>query len=179
MEPMLARLVRELPDDGYLFEPKWDGFRCLVTRDGGQVELESRHGGSLGRYFPELEAAFAGVPAERWTIDGEIVLVVDGRFDFTALMGGRLHPAASRVRALAARAGELRGLRPAGGRRRLAGRDRLCRAAAPARGAARAQAKCYLAAVQQPGALARIEMRCIWSSRFRRCGSIAPPMRTQ
>jgi ATP-dependent DNA ligase len=101
IKPMLARLVRELPADGYLYEPKWDGFRCLATRAGDAVELHSRHGNPLGRYFPELVAALSGVPPERWTIDGEILVTVDGRFDFPALMG-RLHPAASRVRELAA-----------------------------------------------------------------------------
>jgi ATP-dependent DNA ligase len=103
MKPMLAQLIRELPDeDGYVFEPKWDGFRCLASRDGDEIELESRHGRPLGRYFPELVAALADVDSDPWTIDGEIVLAVDGRFDFQALMG-RLHPAESRVRELAAR----------------------------------------------------------------------------
>lgn len=103
MKPMLARLVRELPEqEGYLFEPKWDGFRCLASRAGEEIELQSRHGRPLGRYFPELVAALAAVGSDPWTIDGEIVLAVDGRFDFQALMG-RLHPAESRVRELAAR----------------------------------------------------------------------------
>src|SRR5437763_12161961 len=103
MKPMLAQLVRELPDEeGYLFEPKWDGFRCLASRIGEEIELESRHGRPLGRYFPELVAALAAVGGDPWTIDGEIVLAVEGRFDFQALMG-RLHPAESRVRELAAR----------------------------------------------------------------------------
>jgi ATP-dependent DNA ligase len=100
---MLARLVRTLPEqDGYLFEPKWDGFRCLASRAGEDIELQSRHGRPLGRYFPELVIALAAVGCAPWTIDGEIVLAVDGRFDFQALMG-RLHPAESRVRELAAR----------------------------------------------------------------------------
>jgi ATP-dependent DNA ligase len=103
MKPMLAQLVRELPDEeGYLFEPKWDGFRCLASRAEDEIELESRHGRPLGRYFPELVAALGLVGFGPWTIDGEILLAVDGRFDFQALMG-RLHPAASRVRQLAAR----------------------------------------------------------------------------
>lgn len=103
MKPMLARLVRELPDeDGYQFEPKWDGFRCLATRSGDEIELESRHGRPLGRYFPELLAALSALDSDPWTIDGEILLAVDGRFDFQALMG-RLHPAKSRVRELAGR----------------------------------------------------------------------------
>src|SRR5947199_3323397 len=100
---MLARLVRKLPEqEGYLFEPKWDGFRCLASRAGEDIELQSRHGRPLGRYFPELVGALAAVGFDPWTIDGEIVLAHDGRFDFQALMG-RLHPAESRVRELAAR----------------------------------------------------------------------------
>jgi ATP-dependent DNA ligase len=103
MKPMLARLVRELPDDeGYVFEPKWDGFRCLASWSGDEFELQSRHGRPLGRYFPELTSALGRIGPDPWTIDGEIVLAVDGRFDFQALMG-RLHPAESRVRELAAR----------------------------------------------------------------------------
>lgn len=57
--PMLARLVRDLPDGDYLYEPKWDGFRCIAVRDGGAVELWSWHGRPLGRYFPELVTALA------------------------------------------------------------------------------------------------------------------------
>jgi ATP-dependent DNA ligase len=102
MQPMLARLVRELPDDGYVYEPKWDGFRCLAAREGDQLELHSRHGRPLARYFPELVAALQAIAADRWVIDGEVLVLVDGRFDFAALMA-RLHPAASRVRELAAR----------------------------------------------------------------------------
>src|SRR5436305_7818332 len=100
--PMLARLVRELPQDGYLFEPKWDGFRCLASRDGEQVELHSRHGRSLTRYFPELVKPMAELEPACWTIDGEVLVTVDGRLDFESLMA-RLHPAASRVRELALR----------------------------------------------------------------------------
>jgi ATP-dependent DNA ligase len=99
---MLSRLVRELPGEGHLYEPKWDGFRCLAVRHGDEVQLHSRHERPLGRYFPELTAALARVGREPWTIDGEILVVVDGRFDFAALMG-RLHPAASRVRELVER----------------------------------------------------------------------------
>jgi ATP-dependent DNA ligase len=99
---MLARLVRELPGEGHFFEPKWDGFRCLAAREGGEVELWSRHGRPLARYFPELAAALLRVDPGRWVLDGEILALVQGRFDFASLMG-RLHPAASRVRELAAR----------------------------------------------------------------------------
>jgi ATP-dependent DNA ligase len=99
---MLARLVRELPGEDHFFEPKWDGFRCLAARDGAGVELWSRHGRPLARYFPELVSALLRAGPERWVLDGEILALVEGRFDFAALMG-RLHPAASRVRELAAR----------------------------------------------------------------------------
>jgi ATP-dependent DNA ligase len=100
--PMLARLVRELPSDGYVYEPKWDGFRCLAVRDSAGVELHSRHGRPLARYFPELVEGLGRVEPERWVIDGEVLVSVNGRFDFPALMG-RLHPARSRVRELAQR----------------------------------------------------------------------------
>jgi ATP-dependent DNA ligase len=99
---MLARLAHELPGDGHLYEPKWDGFRCLAERDGMRVELRSRHGRPLQRYFPEVVAALAGLDPERWVLDGELLVVVDGCFDFASLMQ-RLHPAASRVRELAVR----------------------------------------------------------------------------
>src|SRR4051794_6049277 len=100
---MLARLVRELPpDEGYLYEPKWDGFRCLAGRDGGEVDLRSRHGKAFARYFPELTAALERLEPDGWVIDGEALVVVQGEFDFESLMA-RLHPAASRVRELAAR----------------------------------------------------------------------------
>jgi ATP-dependent DNA ligase len=95
--PMLARLARDLPDGGdVLYEPKWDGFRCLVFRCGSDVQLRSRHDRPLERYFPELVAAFLEVPDPAYALDGEIVLVRDGAFDFPALMA-RLHPAATRV----------------------------------------------------------------------------------
>jgi ATP-dependent DNA ligase len=97
--PMLARLERELPRGGYLYEPKWDGFRCLAARDGDEVELRSRNQRPLARYFPELAAALRGLPARRFVLDGEIVASSEGRPDFTALLG-RLHPAASRVERL-------------------------------------------------------------------------------
>jgi ATP-dependent DNA ligase len=97
---MLARLVRELPVDGYLYEPKWDGFRCLAERRGDDVELVSRHERPLTRYFPEIVAALTTLPPTDWVLDGELLVLVDGAFDFGALMQ-RLHPAASRVRELA------------------------------------------------------------------------------
>ena len=100
---MLARLVRELPDEpGMAYEPKWDGFRCLVFRDGPEVDLRSRNGRPLARYFPELVEAFLALPVAELAIDGEIVVVGrDGLADFAALMA-RLHPAESRFQRLAA-----------------------------------------------------------------------------
>src|SRR3954447_13977237 len=100
LRPMLGKLVRELPREGYVYEPKWDGFRCLVVRAQGEVQLLSRHGRPLARYFPELGKAFAEVPGGDLILDGEIVLVRHGTFDFPALMS-RLHPAASRAELLA------------------------------------------------------------------------------
>jgi ATP-dependent DNA ligase len=97
--PMLARLARELPDDGYLYEPKWDGFRCLAFREGGEIDLRSRNQRPLARYFPELEEAFLALPPGRFVVDGEIVAVSEGGADFPALLA-RLHPASSRVERL-------------------------------------------------------------------------------
>jgi ATP-dependent DNA ligase len=96
LEPMLARLARKLPADGYLYEPKWDGFRCLAFRDGADIDLRSRNGKPLARYFPELVEALLALPGEPFVLDGEIVATKDGCFDFAALLA-RLHPAASRV----------------------------------------------------------------------------------
>jgi len=94
--PMLARLERELPFDGYLYEPKWDGFRCLAFRAGREVDLRSRNQRPLARYFPELVEAVLAVPTGRFVMDGEIVAVSGSGADFVALLA-RLHPAASRV----------------------------------------------------------------------------------
>ncbi len=101
--PMLAKAVPQLPDGDFVFEPKWDGFRSIVFRDAGEVEIGSRNERPMTRYFPELvDAVLAGLPP-RCVIDGEIVLpdFAAGRLDFEALQL-RLHPAASRVRLLAA-----------------------------------------------------------------------------
>ncbi len=97
--PMLARLARDLPEDGFLYEPKWDGFRCLVFRSRDQVDLRSRHDSPFARYFPELVEGFRALHADRIVLDGEIILVRATGFDFEALMT-RLHPAASRVERL-------------------------------------------------------------------------------
>jgi ATP-dependent DNA ligase len=100
--PMLATRVDELPTgDGWVFEPKWDGFRTLVFRDGDEMFIQSRDEKPLDRYFPELvEALKARIP-ERCVLDGEIVIASDHGLDFDALQL-RLHPAASRVKKLAA-----------------------------------------------------------------------------
>ena len=96
---MLARLARELPRDGYLYEPKWDGFRALVFREGDEVDIRSRNDRPLARYFPELVAAVRSLERDAVVLDGEILVVRDDVFDFAATMA-RLHPAASRVERL-------------------------------------------------------------------------------
>ena len=99
--PMEAKLVRALPrGDGWLYEPKWDGFRCLAFRDGDELQLQSKSGQPLARYFPELVAALRSLAPARFVIDGEIVIAVGDDFSFEALLQ-RIHPAASRVQKLA------------------------------------------------------------------------------
>lgn len=100
--PMEAKLVATLPDEpGWQFEPKWDGFRCLTFKQGSEVFLQSKAGKPLARYFPEVAAAVAAVPAERFVVDGELLIPVGASLSFEALQM-RLHPAESRVRKLAA-----------------------------------------------------------------------------
>jgi ATP-dependent DNA ligase len=97
---MLAKLTREMPVGDYLYEPKWDGFRCIVFRDGDEVELGSRNERPLTRYFPEvIDAIRQSLPA-RCVVDGEVVVAGAGGLDFDAL-SQRIHPADSRVRLLA------------------------------------------------------------------------------
>jgi ATP-dependent DNA ligase len=100
--PMLAKPVKSIPDGAYSFEPKWDGFRSVIFRDGDEVEIGSRNERPLTRYFPELVAAARAHLPRRCVIDGEIVIpAADGRsLDFEALLQ-RIHPAASRVTLLA------------------------------------------------------------------------------
>ena len=116
---MLAKASDDLPEgDGWLFEPKWDGFRALVFRDGDEILTQSRDLKPLDRYFPELAAPFLAQLPERCVLDGEVVIARDGALDFEALLL-RIHPAASRVRH--ARRGDarlVRGLGPARARRR-------------------------------------------------------------
>src|SRR3954454_24921756 len=101
--PMEALLAAELPrGDGWQFEPKWDGFRCLAWRDGAEVTLTSKSGKPLARYFPEVVAMLADLKARRFLLDGELIIPVGDALSFDALQL-RLHPAESRVRKLAAK----------------------------------------------------------------------------
>ncbi len=98
--PMLAKSVPQIPVGEYSYEPKWDGFRSIIFRDGDEVEIGSRNERPMTRYFPEVvEAALANLPA-RCVVDGEIVVVVGDRLEFEVLQQ-RIHPAASRVKLLA------------------------------------------------------------------------------
>src|SRR5581483_1114653 len=98
--PMLAARVEALPPgDDWIFEPKWDGFRTLVFRDGDEVFLQSRDGKPLNRYFPELAGPLLAQLPPRCVLDGEIVIVRENELDFVQLQN-RLHPAASRVKKL-------------------------------------------------------------------------------
>lgn len=101
VKPMLARTAATIPD-GMTYEGKWDGFRALVFRDGAEIEISSRNGKPLNRYFPELPPALAAALPERCVLDGEIVVAIGDRLDFDAL-SERIHPAESRVRLLAER----------------------------------------------------------------------------
>ncbi|MBO9711741.1 ATP-dependent DNA ligase [Sphingomonas sp.] len=95
--PMEAKLVAALPEgDDWQFEPKWDGFRALARREGDAIELRSKSGKPLGRYFPDVVAMLATLPERHFLLDGELIIPVDGRLSFAALQA-RLHPAASRV----------------------------------------------------------------------------------
>ena len=100
--PMLAKAVDQIPDGPYSFEPKWDGFRSIIFRDCGEVEIGSRNERPMTRYFPEIVAAVLANLPERCVIDGEIVVpdTERRRLDFDALLQ-RIHPAASRVDMLA------------------------------------------------------------------------------
>ena len=98
---MEARSVEEIPaGDDWQYEPKWDGFRCIVFRHDDQVYLQSKNGQPLARYFPDVADAVAGLPAKRFVLDGELVIPVSGALSFDELQL-RLHPAASRVQKLA------------------------------------------------------------------------------
>ena len=104
VQPMLAKSVKGIPDpakyDGLSFEPKWDGFRCIVFKDGDEVELASRNTKPLTRYFPEVVAAMREQLPERCVLDGEVFVAVGDRLEFDVLQE-RIHPAASRIAMLA------------------------------------------------------------------------------
>ncbi|HKI02869.1 MAG TPA: ATP-dependent DNA ligase [Thermoanaerobaculia bacterium] len=99
--PMEARPAERIPQgEGWLYEPKWDGFRCLAFRKGSTVALQSKSGQPLDRYFPELVEAFGALPPRAFVLDGEIVIRAGDGLDFDALLQ-RIHPAESRIRKLA------------------------------------------------------------------------------
>jgi ATP-dependent DNA ligase len=99
--PMLAKAVKEVPVGDFLYEPKWDGFRCIAFRDGDEVELTSRGERPLTRYFPEVVAALLENLPQRCVVDGEVVIMSGDHLDFEALLQ-RIHPAKTRVDRLAA-----------------------------------------------------------------------------
>src|SRR3954454_22984976 len=102
IKPQLARPAKDLPTgDEWRFEPKWDGFRTIVFRDGDEVHLQSRNGKPMNRYFPEVIPQILELPDERIVLDGELMVVVDGIQEFN-LLGQGIHPAKSRVEMLAA-----------------------------------------------------------------------------
>ena len=100
--PMEARAIEQIPiGDGWQYEPKWDGFRCLAFRDRDTIYLQSKNGQPLARYFPDVVANIAKLPQQQFVLDGEVVIPVGGALSFDELQL-RLHPAASRVQKLAA-----------------------------------------------------------------------------
>jgi ATP-dependent DNA ligase len=99
--PMEAKLVEELPNNGWQYEPKWDGFRCLAFKSGSEVELRAKSGKTLSRYFPDVVERVRAVPKKSFVVDGELIIIDDKALSFEALQL-RLHPAASRVAKLAA-----------------------------------------------------------------------------
>jgi ATP-dependent DNA ligase len=102
LAPMEAKLVEEIPSDaGWRLEPKWDGFRCLAYRSADEVLLKAKSGKPLNRFFPDMVAVLKALPVDRFVVDGELTIAVNGQPSFEALQM-RLHPAESRVRKLAA-----------------------------------------------------------------------------
>src|SRR5919198_1317684 len=100
VQPQLARSAKELPEgDDWCYEPKWDGFRTIVFRDGDDVRLQSRNGRPMNRYFPDVVEQVLALPGKRLVLDGEMIVVVDGIQEFD-LLSQRIHPAASRVEML-------------------------------------------------------------------------------
>ncbi len=102
IEPMEAKLVEELPEGDWQYEPKWDGFRCLAFRLGDKVDLKAKSGKQLARYFPETLATLKSLKARSFVLDGELAIVRDGELSFDALLQ-RIHPAESRIKLLAAK----------------------------------------------------------------------------
>jgi ATP-dependent DNA ligase len=101
LPPMEARSVEEIPSgDGWQYEPKWDGFRCIAFRDGDEIYLQSKSGQPLARYFPDIAGDLPKLPAQRFVLDGELAVPVNRALSFDELQL-RLHPAASRVQKLA------------------------------------------------------------------------------
>ena len=101
LPPMEARSVDEIPiGQGWQYEPKWDGFRCIAFRDKDKIYLQSKAGQPLARYFPDVVDAIAKMPAENFVVDGELAIPIGNRLSFDELQL-RLHPAASRVQKLA------------------------------------------------------------------------------
>jgi ATP-dependent DNA ligase len=102
LPPMEARSVEEIPTgESWQYEPKWDGFRCIAFRDGAEIYLQSKNGRPLARYFPDVVASIAKLPQQRFVLDGELVIAMDGALSFDELQL-RLHPAENRVQKLAA-----------------------------------------------------------------------------
>jgi len=101
LAPMETRSVNEIPTgDGWQYEPKWDGFRCIAFQDGEQIYLQSKNGQPLARYFPDVAGALTRLPSKQFVLDGELVVPVNGELSFDELQL-RLHPALSRVAKLA------------------------------------------------------------------------------
>jgi ATP-dependent DNA ligase len=102
IEPMEAKSIARIPEGReWLYEPKWDGFRCIAFCNGDDVALQSKSGQPLERYFPEVVHELRALRAKRFILDGELTIEIDGRLDFDALLQ-RIHPAESRIRKLAA-----------------------------------------------------------------------------
>jgi ATP-dependent DNA ligase len=100
VQPQLAKSAKTLPEgDGWRYEPKFDGFRTIVFKDGGEVHLQSRNGRPMNRYFPEVAEQVLALPHDRLVLDGEMIVVVEGIQEFD-LLSQRIHPAASRVQRL-------------------------------------------------------------------------------
>ncbi len=100
VKPMLAKLAKTLPEGELSYEPKWDGFRCIVFRDGDEILMGSRNTKPLDRYFPEMAGPLKASLPPRCVVDGELIVAVDDKLDFDAL-GQRIHPAESRTTMLA------------------------------------------------------------------------------